>query len=55
MRLLGQGSIHLFSSDAEIENFSIYGVPNLVSLADELRECQLRERSRRSLTTFVKA
>jgi membrane protein YdbS with pleckstrin-like domain len=55
MRLLGQGSLHLFSSDAELENFSIYGVPNLVSLADELRECQLRERSRRSLTTFVKA
>jgi membrane protein YdbS with pleckstrin-like domain len=55
MRLLGQGSLHLFSSDAELENFSIYGVPGLLSLADELRECQLRERSRRSLTTFVKA
>jgi uncharacterized membrane protein YdbT with pleckstrin-like domain len=55
MRLLGHGSLHLFCSDQELENFSIYGVPNLVSLADELRECQLRERSRRSLTTFVKA
>lgn len=55
MRLLGQGSLHLFSSDQELGNFSIYGVPNLASLADELRECQLRERSRRSLTTFLKA
>jgi membrane protein YdbS with pleckstrin-like domain len=55
MRLLGQASLHLFSSDAELENFSIYGVPNLESLADTLRECQLRERGRRSLTTFVKA
>jgi membrane protein YdbS with pleckstrin-like domain len=54
-RLLGQASLHLFSSDRELENFSIYGVPNLESLADELRNCQLRERARRGLTTFVKA
>ena len=54
-RLLGQASLHLFSSDAELENFSIYGVPHLESLADELRNCQLRERTRRGLTTFVKA
>jgi hypothetical protein len=27
----------------------------LESLADTLRECQLRERARRNLTTFVKA
>ncbi|HEY1205203.1 MAG: PH domain-containing protein [Bryobacteraceae bacterium] len=55
MRLVGQGSLHLFSSDAELENFYIYGVPNLEALADTLRNCQLRERSRRGLTTFVKA
>jgi membrane protein YdbS with pleckstrin-like domain len=54
-RLLGQASLHLFSSDAEFEKFSIYGVPKLVSLADELRDCQLRERVRRGLTTFVRA
>jgi len=54
-RLLGQASLHLFSSDAELENFSIYGVPNLEALADQLRNCQLRERTRRGLTTFVKA
>ena len=44
-RLLGQASLHLFSSDAELENFSIYGVSHLEALADELRECQLRERT----------
>ena len=55
MRLLGQFSLHLYSSDAELENFIIYGVPNLESLADQLRDCQLRERARRGLTTFVKA
>ena len=54
-RLLGHASLHLFSSDAELENFYIYGIPNLAALADQLRECQLRERTRRSLTTFVKA
>ena len=55
MRLMGQARLHLYSSDAELENFNIYGVPNLPALADRLRECQLRERTRRSLTTFVKA
>jgi membrane protein YdbS with pleckstrin-like domain len=54
-RLLGQASLHLFSSDAELENFYIYGIPNLAALADQVRECQLRERSRRSVSTFVKA
>jgi uncharacterized membrane protein YdbT with pleckstrin-like domain len=54
-RLLGQSFLHLYSSDAELENFSIYAIPNLAALADQLRECQLRERARRSLTTFVKA
>ena len=54
-RLLGQASLHLFSSDAEFENFSIYGVPNIESLGEALRDCQLRERTRRGLTTFVKA
>jgi uncharacterized membrane protein YdbT with pleckstrin-like domain len=54
-RLLGQSYLHVFSTDAELENFSIYGVPQLEALADELRECQLRERTRRSLTTFVRA
>jgi membrane protein YdbS with pleckstrin-like domain len=55
MRLLGQASLHLFSSDAELGNSYIYGVPNLEALADTLRNCQLRERSRRGLATFVKA
>jgi membrane protein YdbS with pleckstrin-like domain len=54
-RLLGHCSLHLFSSDAELDNFAIYGIPNLSALADQLRDCQLRERTRRSLTTFVKA
>lgn len=55
MRLMGYAALHLFSSDAEFQNFYIYGVHNLESIAEELRNCQLRERQRRGLTTFVKA
>ena len=55
MRLLGQSALHVYSSDAEIAKFFIYGVPNLEALAEQLRTCQLRERQRRGLTTFVKA
>jgi len=55
MRLLGQAALHLFSSDAELDRFYIYAVPGLEALAETLRECQLRERTRRGLTTFVRA
>ncbi len=54
-RLLGQSFLHLYSSDAELESFSLYAIPNLPALADQLRECQLRERARRGTTTFVRA
>jgi membrane protein YdbS with pleckstrin-like domain len=54
-RILGQSFLHLYSSDAELSNFSIYAIPNLAAIADQLRECQLRERTRRGTTTFVKA
>lgn len=54
-RLLGHAALHLFSSDAELSQFYIYAVPELEALANNLRECQLRERARRGLTTFVKA
>jgi len=33
----------------------IKGVPDLDHLADTLRECSLRERARRRVTTFVEA
>ncbi len=55
MRMLGFAWLHLYSSDEELKKFSLYGVHGLESLAETLRECQLRERSRRNLTTFVKA
>jgi len=55
MRLLGQCLLHLRSSDASFGTVILYGVPNLEQLADSLRECSLRERARRKVTTFVEA
>jgi len=55
MRLLGYAELRLFTSDAELPRFRVCAVPNLEALSETLRECQLRERTRRGLTTFVKA
>lgn len=55
MRLAGQCLMHLRSSDTNFPTVMIYGIPNLEALADTLRECSLRERSRRRVTTLVQA
>jgi len=55
MRLAGYCLLHLRSSDASVHTVIIYGIPNLEQLADALRECSLRERTRRRVTTFVQA
>jgi uncharacterized membrane protein YdbT with pleckstrin-like domain len=55
MRLLGHCLLHLRSSDTSFATVILYGIPNLEQLADELRDCSLRERTRRRLTTFVQA
>ena len=54
MRLVGQCTVNLFTSDKADPEIVLYGIPNLEHLADTLRECQLRERKRRGLTAFVK-
>ena len=55
MRLVGHCLMHLRSSDASFATVIVYGIPNLEQLADSLRECSLRERTRRRVTTFVQA
>ena len=55
MRLVGHCILHLRSSDTGFPTVMILGIPNLESLADTLRECSLRERARRRVTTFVQA
>ncbi len=55
MRMLGHAMLHLRSSDPDLPSVVIYGIPNIDTLADTLRECSLQERTRRQITTFVKA
>lgn len=55
MRLLGSAALKIYTSDTELSKFNLYAIPNLESLSETLRTCQLRERSRRGLTTFLKA
>jgi len=55
MRLVGHCLLHLRSSDTSVPSVMLLGIPNLESLADTLRECSLRERTRRRVTTFVQA
>ena len=55
MRLLGQCLVQLRSTDTNFPDVVIFGIPDLERLADTLRECSLRERARRRVTTFVQA
>lgn len=55
MRLVGHCLLHLRSSDTNFSSVMISGIPGLEALADTLRECSLRERTRRRVTTFVQA
>jgi uncharacterized membrane protein YdbT with pleckstrin-like domain len=55
MRVLGHAVLHVRSSDPDQATVMIYGVPNVEALANTLRECALKERTRRKVTTFVKA
>jgi len=55
MRLLGYCLLHLRSSDPDQPSVIIRGIPQLEQLADTLRECSLRERKRRRITTLIDA
>ena len=55
MRLAGHCMLHLRSTDASFPTVMLFGIPKLEALADTLRECSLRERTRRKVTTLVQA
>lgn len=55
MRLVGHCLLHLRSSDTNFPTVLVVGIPDLETLADTLRECSLRERTRRRVTTLVQA
>ena len=50
MRLAGHCLLRPRPSDTNFPMVMIFGIPNLESLADTLRECSLRERTRRCVT-----
>jgi hypothetical protein len=54
MRVLGHSVLHLRSSDPDLAEVRIVGIPNMDGLSDMIRECSLKERTRRKITTFVK-
>jgi uncharacterized membrane protein YdbT with pleckstrin-like domain len=53
MRLAGHCVLRLRSSDAAFQTVSIYGIRDLEKLADTLRDCSLRERTRRRITSII--
>jgi hypothetical protein len=53
MRLAGYSILRLRSSDPAFHTVSVYGVKGLEQLADTLRECSLRERTRRRITSII--
>lgn len=55
MRLVGQAMLHLRSSDPDMPVAFLAGLPDVPALADQLRECAMRDRARRRVTTFVNA
>ena len=55
MRMLGHAILHLRSSDPSFPSVILYGIPHLEEMAETLRDCALRERKRRAVTTFVNA
>ncbi|HEY8101334.1 MAG TPA: PH domain-containing protein [Burkholderiaceae bacterium] len=53
MRLLGYSILRLRSSDPSFNSVAVFGIPGLEQLADTLRECSLRERTRRRITSII--
>ena len=55
MRLVGQSVLVLKSSDRDVPDVRIAGIPWLEPLGEELRECGLRERERRGIKVWANA
>ena len=53
MRMLGYGILSIKSSDRSIPSKDLLGLKNISDLYEQLRECNLRERKRRGITTFA--
>ena len=54
MRFLGYCSLQLNSTDYKGQVLSIYGIEDLETLADKLREFSFKERGRRQVTSIIR-
>ena len=55
MRMVGHAELRLKSSDRGTPDLILKGIPGLDALAEELRECGLRERERRGVKVWADA
>jgi len=55
MRMVGHAVLLLRSTDRSTPVVRLYGIPGLSGLADQLRECSLRERERRGVRVWTQA
>jgi len=55
MRMVGHAVLMLRSTDRSTPVVRLYGIKGLAGLADQLRECSLRERERRGVRVWTQA
>ncbi|MBV7328786.1 PH domain-containing protein [Chloroflexi bacterium TSY] len=55
MRLLGYGKLEIHSSDRDIPDSELVGIPEIHGLYEHLRECMLNERERRNIRVWANA
>lgn len=55
MRIVGQSELLLKSSDRNTPDLVLRGIPKLEILAEQLRECGLKERERRGIKVWANA
>lgn len=55
MRLMGYGILYIRSTDKNTPDFQIYGLKNIDSLYEELRECSMSERKRRNINVWAQS
>jgi uncharacterized membrane protein YdbT with pleckstrin-like domain len=53
MRLLGHGYIEVATSDRNEPTVLLYGLPGFEALAEQIRECSLKERERRGIRAMA--
>ena len=55
MRIVGQMELILISSDRDLPDLKIKGIPGLERMGEQLRECGLKERERRNIRVWANA